>query len=1145
MDLKRRLGLDPRGGNLRCGPDERAGLHRSIMIKLACLGLVEPAAVGLDDLSDLITTARSQARSLAGRLCPADARIQAFLDRTLSGSGGPVPKLPTSTLVLDHHGLSRELSLPEHGDQHHSPILSSWRLGNGVLHNPKNDRRTTQGSFHVAEGGLPVPHDKYSVPLAVFARLLAAAFAPPKELLRLPFSAGWPVPAELFLSLHLRPLVMPAVPGVIDERRMEIRVFAPGTLASNLDFLESVFGNAGDPNLPANDAGLDVEHWTGTTGCIILAPHLIGLRKRDLGLPHRDAATARQRAEGLCWASDDERYNGGNAFKITHRTADGVIVTLIADNYFGYGKKEVKTQISFTANLMGLAEEEHAGGALAFASYHLGERFVASGPITNDGHTMADTLRTLADAVEVRPEGHAVLKADSRVVMVPEDAEFDLATQTATWKRDGQSRTLRLRLDHSYLVPSGYKVRLARHPSAPSWRLIGTWAYGTACHKPCTVSGGGKSEISKSIADAVIHGPIIVADAERDFAMVQEILDGDYAHRLRPDLRPDYDHRHSRAVLSEERSLGSVIKMFTPSEEFTDEYNRWLERIPHHIWPLVFIVKRFWRVEWGRDWRSHFHVDRVNGRPGFQLKLGVRPLIGEYLRVGHESDGSGWRTFKLRQDFIPADKIQLEDDITASVVVPGSWIGADPGRSYKLVGNCEHRLFQRPDDAIHRGYDKQAERDMSAPGLFASNWQPLSPADANAEIDDVIRAEAYTPPMRQHLREAAAGTSFAVASALPRLVDGKPSKNPRYLQVRPDHADPAPKRIAEIGLRLFNRIGIDQPLHVPVDAVLAGRRNNPPEPGVKPLCVYNPLHYQELPELVMDWVASLTGKSPSTTGAGSEGALTKGPFNAVRATADLNAALVGMILTGHDAFSSAAGFVGPQVRYDHDISLLVPELWCRLKPAERSAATMIRHGHLERVEDMQLAGRAVRSSRLGWRITATFLHHFFGRIFDKGTAVFDPAVLRPELQDAAVFADGVDNIVEAQRGVAQSYLDDGSADDACPPLRALLHIMATGSYQGLNERSPELRAQFTRDALLASDWYQARIEHQQRLDIARWRRHAAYLETFLADQAQADEARRLDLPGRLAIARQRLADVESPAWRDRLRGTIGADPTLR
>jgi hypothetical protein len=52
------------------------------------------------------------------------------------------------------------------------------------------------------------------------------------------------------------------------------------------------------------------------------------------------------------------------------------MVTIIADNYYGYCKKEVKTQISFAANLYGLCEEEHAGGAIAFATYVLGQEFL-------------------------------------------------------------------------------------------------------------------------------------------------------------------------------------------------------------------------------------------------------------------------------------------------------------------------------------------------------------------------------------------------------------------------------------------------------------------------------------------------------------------------------------------------------------------------------------------------------------------------------------------------------------------------------------------------------------------------------------------------------------------------------------------------
>ena len=72
----------------------------------------------------------------------------------------------------------------------------------------------------------------------------------------------------------------------------------------------------------------------------------------------------------------DRIYNDGGGFKVACRDASGVMVTLIADNYFGYCKKDVKTQISFSANLLGGAEEEHAGGAVAYPSYDLGEDLV-------------------------------------------------------------------------------------------------------------------------------------------------------------------------------------------------------------------------------------------------------------------------------------------------------------------------------------------------------------------------------------------------------------------------------------------------------------------------------------------------------------------------------------------------------------------------------------------------------------------------------------------------------------------------------------------------------------------------------------------------------------------------------------------------
>jgi hypothetical protein len=305
--------------------------------------------------------------------------------------------------------------------------------------------------------------------------------------------------------------------------------------------------------------------------------------------------------------------------------------------------------------------------------------------------------------------------------------------------------------------------------------------------------------------------------------------------------------------------------------------------------------------------------------------------------------------------------------------------------------------------------------------------------------------------------------------------------------------------------------------------------------------VFNPIHYQELPELFMDFICSVTGKSPSTTGAGSEGALTKGPFNALRATADLNNALTSFILTGYAGFSSAAGYIGPNLRVDHDISLLIPEIWARLEERERDPAYLIREGYLEPVRDFDYEGRKVLASRLGYRITDRFVAAFMGKIFDNPAVAMDEAMLRPETQDLAVFVDGVDNIVEAQQRAAQHYLDDGSIEDACPPLRALLHIMALGHYEGKDVHDPEIRALFTRECLLASDGYAARLKARQDRDIQRWERHCRDLRNFLNLDSHQDVAAEMNIAARLRRAQSKLESLTSPVYLESLTGTIGAD----
>lgn len=1148
LDYERALGLSDSAASAE---EERKRLHLYINLKLASTG--QPTCIAANSIEfmstaqDLLKAFREKGRLLSSYYCPVDQRIQDFVSRYLRHLDlDKVPALPASSFILDRHGVARELSIPMGEDEFHSDIVSSFRVRQGVLHNPASDRRTTEGSFHIAEGGLPVPGDKKAVPIQTFARMLEEAFRPPEELLTVPFTSSQPEQARMFVSLLLRPVICPEIPGKQPEKSMEVRFFAPGNLVSNLDFVESIFGNGGNPNLAEFDAALDVDHWSGHTGCVILAPHLVEFTKKELGLPHVDDATERQRRDGMCWEQEDERYNNGNAFKLTARDENGVIVTIVADNYYGYCKKEVKTQIGYAANLFGLAEEEHAGGALAFERRSHGEEYGVDSQTREPGYSFQEMLEHYGDVMELQPEGHAVDINFPDVIYVPQDLRMDLHAQTISWTRGGESQQIRLHPGKIYMQPNGYKVEMEKHPGAPSWRLIGTDAEATLCHKPSTVSGGGKSEISKALDDAVIYAPLFVDDLEKDLETVREILERDYTDRFKPGFEHE-DRDAGRRPLSMERSLGSVIKLLTASSSYTAEFNTWLESIPPRIMALVFLIKRFYRPEWGDDWYSHLSVDEVDGAPGHELKMNDRMLVASYLRMGFDRNGK-WRTFKLRQDFIAAEKIQMEDDITASVVVPPECLGQNccperKERSAKLVKNCEYRLFQRPDDAIIPGFDKQAEQDLASPNNFLANFEPLKGEALEDVAEDVMTLHRFTPPMRALIEGAyQEQNGYVVSSAHPRLVDGKPSKNPRYLQTRPDLVNPVRKYVAEMSTRFHRKLPMNETVCYPVDAVLCGRRNNPPEEGIRSLAVYNPIHYQELPELFMDFICSLTGKSPSTTGAGSEGALTKGPFNALRPTADLNNALVSFILTGYSGFSSSAGYVGPEVKVAHDISLLIPEIWTRLSPQEQDAGFLIEQDYLEPLEDFEHKGKQVLASRLGYRITDRFVHGILGKIFDNPNAVFTDEILRPESQDLDVFVDGVNNIVEAQQRVAQQYLDDGSVEDACPPLKALLYIMATGEYEGKDAHHPDIRAMFSRDYLLASDWYRERLEVKQARDIALWRRHVHNLKQFSKLESHADVAEKLDIEARLKMAEGMLEKVQSPDYVEWLAGTIGADP---
>jgi hypothetical protein len=153
-------------------------------------------------------------------------------------------------------------------------------------------------------------------------------------------------------------------------------------------------------------------------------------------------------------------------------------------------------------------------------------------------------------------------------------------------------------------------------------------------------------------------------------------------------------------------------------------------------------------------------------------------------------------------------------------------------------------------------------------------------------------------------------------------------------------------------------------------------------------------------------------------------------------------------------------------------------------------------------------------------------------------------MLRPELQDLDLFAAGVEAIVDTQRRVALNYFEDGSVDAACPPLKALLHIMAHGHFLGKGAGDAGIRRMFDRDALLASAWYRERLQVKQARDIALWRRHIAALEQFRSTGARLPSDPN-ELHRRLAFAQTQMSRVSAAAYREELTGTIGADPFYR
>ncbi len=194
MDLVQHLGISPTGALPR--------LTRQVHLQLIANGLtpVTSAFEVLAESQGLLDQFLERGRLLADQRCPADQRILKRFSHPISATRqSPGRCMPCRIRRWCCIGMAspRRLSLPDNGDEFASELLTArvFRVRNGVLHNPKSDRRTTAGTFHVAEGGLPVPGDKKSVPKEVFAAMFHHAMNPPADAMILPFTVKPPSPS--------------------------------------------------------------------------------------------------------------------------------------------------------------------------------------------------------------------------------------------------------------------------------------------------------------------------------------------------------------------------------------------------------------------------------------------------------------------------------------------------------------------------------------------------------------------------------------------------------------------------------------------------------------------------------------------------------------------------------------------------------------------------------------------------------------------------------------------------------------------------------------------------------------------------------------------------------------------------------------
>ena len=197
---------------------------------------------------------------------------------------------------------------------------------------------------------------------------------------------------------------------------------------------------------------------------------------------------------------------------------------------------------------------------------------------------------------------------------------FDLhhAESFLAWRRR-RSSSIKLQPDKTYVRPSGYKVRMEK-PAARTarWRLVGTVAEGSLV--PQALHGFRRRQIGNLQADHRRDSDRagFRREFKKDFDHVAELIQP----RLQLALsRSEKSPTRGPCLRRNVRSARSSNCSRRTSANIKPDYNAWLESVPQYIKELVFVVKRYYKPEWGDKLARTFQRGHHQRQAGQRIEM--------------------------------------------------------------------------------------------------------------------------------------------------------------------------------------------------------------------------------------------------------------------------------------------------------------------------------------------------------------------------------------------------------------------------------------------------------------------------------------------------------------------------------------------